>query len=219
MKEKFLSGRVVAACVAVLTLAGPAAAQSSSDPVTFGVEVGVNFSGLSFSNLGDFDDDDLSTSSKPGLLAGVYFAKPVATNFLIQPEFLFSQMRYELHEGRAVDSDPSYTINYLEIPILARYNFPGAAQGGYAVLGPAIGILLSAKEKIRSSTIDVKDQGSDTDVGLVIGAGYVFSEGKYAIEARYNRGLKELFKDLDRFDPTTHNKKFSIVFRLQFPRQ
>ena len=89
MKEMFLSGRVVAACVAVLTLAGSAAAQSSSDPVVFGVEVGVNFSGV---NIGT---TEVSTSAKPGLLAGAYFAKPVATNILIQPEVLFSQRRYE----------------------------------------------------------------------------------------------------------------------------
>ena len=213
MKEVSLSGRIVAACVVVLTLAGSAAAQSSSDPVTFGVEVGVTFPGVNIT------PSEFSSSAKPSLLAGFYFAKPVATNLLIQPEFLFSQRRFKVNEGRG-STDDNFNFNYLEIPILARYNFPEAAAGGYAVVGPAISILLSAHEQFGSArSVDIKDEVVGNDVGIVIGAGYVYAEGKYAIEARYNRGFKELDPNPGRNDPSTKNKAFSIVFRLQFPRQ
>src|SRR5215211_3696797 len=84
----------------------------------FGIVAGINSSTVA----GDETED---ASRRTGVIAGILLSVPVAPNFAIQPEFLYS-----MKGAKFGDSDAAGTVklDYAEIPILLRIDVP--ASGG-----------------------------------------------------------------------------------------
>lgn len=107
-------------------------------------------------------------------------------NFSIQPELNYVGKGTKIKNANVkTDLD----LNYLELPVLAKYSF-GLA---YINAGPSIGLLLDKESKL------VEDYGEKLkriDFGVQMGAGVAIplGMGKVVVDARYNLGLIDIAK-------------------------
>jgi hypothetical protein len=100
---------------------------------------------------------------------------------------------------------------FLEIPILARINAGANSLNGllgYFMVGPVFDINL--KTKLRG--VDVKSAYEDLDIGLLIAGGVEIT--RFLVEARYNRGFKNVLKSTG--GRTTDIKSESFAIQLGF---
>jgi opacity protein-like surface antigen len=172
--------RIILAAMAVMVF-GFANAQKTR----FGVKGGLNISTV----VGGGVDD---TKSLIGFHVGGFAEIHVVEKFFIQPELLYSTQGTKVDGPFGNDSDVK--LNYLNIPVLAKYYF---IENKFSVeAGPQLGILLSAK----SDGSDIKDFTRSTDLGFNIGAGYNFTDN-LSVGLRYTIGLSPLSdKDIDNAD-------------------
>ncbi len=181
-----MSKRVVPfVCVLVLAVSSLAVAQTT---MTGGVKAGIDFANVSISANGT----NISPSSRTGLAAGVFFDLEVAPNIAIQPEALV------IMKGASAGADiigfgstATLKLNYLEIPVLVKYRFNSEyVATPYVFGGPALGILLQAKESSGGVDVDVKSDMNSTDLGLAIGGGVEYRI--FLAEIRYTIGLRDI---------------------------
>lgn len=161
--------------IAFLALTGTTISQ-----VKFGGKAGINIAKL----VGKSDGETQNLDSKVGLHIGALVEIPVSENFSVMPELNFDQLGGKDKQG---SFEASLLLNYISIPVLAKYNVGGL--GIYA--GPQLGLLLSAKSKFEGQTEDLKDQFKSTDFSAVFGAEYNFPYGIFAT-ARFNLGLAKI---------------------------
>ncbi|MFN3841547.1 MAG: porin family protein [Cyclobacteriaceae bacterium] len=173
--------------------------------------------------------------SKIGFTLGAAINYTVSGMISIQPELNFIQKGYQEKSSSTdiVDFDgiiietqnianTTQTINYLEMPVLAKFQF-GKSPQFFALIGPSIGIGLGGKFKSEEQTTenfngDISTysnstkgkikfgktpegyEGNDwyidnrTDFGLQVGGGVLINY-KIMIEARYGLGLSNLYDD------------------------
>jgi hypothetical protein len=83
------------------------------------------------------------------------------------------------------------TVNYLSVPLLGRFK---VSEGLYAIAGPQLNFLLSAKERYDGSTSDdLKDAIKSTSFSGIFGAEYQFSD-KFRLGVNYTAGLSNIAK-------------------------
>jgi hypothetical protein len=146
----------------------------------------------------------VEAASKPGLALGVaasvvlYRASRGSPGFFIagHPEILY------VAKGTNLDLDGdkigAYHLSYVEIPLLARVGFQaGRSVAPYLLLGPELGLLLSAElENSRGELSDVEDRLKTADFGVVMGGGVSLNipaiKGALDLEARYDLGLTDI---------------------------
>ena len=143
--------------------------------VKFGVKAGANFANLS----GDVED----TKMKIGFNVGGLVQIPVTSQFMVQPEVVFSAQGAKADEG-----DGKLNFNYINVPLLAKYQ---STSGFFAETGPQIGFLMSAKAKEDDEEEDVKEAFKGTDFAWAFGLGYQTASG-FGVNARYNLGLSNI---------------------------
>ncbi|MFG4004574.1 porin family protein [Flavobacterium aquidurense] len=148
---------------------------ANAQSTRFGVKGGLNIS-----NFTGYQED---VKSLAGFHIGGFAEIKLAKKFAIQPEFLFSTQGTTI-EGYNGDSNTNVKVNYLNIPILAKYYITGAFS---VEAGPQIGFLLSAKSRGE----DINDLFKSTDYGLNLGIGYDFTEN-FALGLRYTIGLSDI---------------------------
>jgi len=202
----------------------------------FGIKGGIN--------LGTVGGDDKSISTSMGKLdpktnvgfvGGISYRIGLIMGLSIQPEVLYAQ-KGAIYEASAsvgnyfMNDKATFTNNYIDIPILAKYNLPIPLLSPYIEGGVEYGLLLSAKEKEEMTTnapgqtsgsteTDTKDQFAKSDFSIVIGIGVEFL--MLDVNARYVIGLAKLGKD----DPTmlvnpgdlkAYNRGFQLTAGLRF---
>lgn len=148
---------------------------ANAQSTKFGVKGGLNIS-----NFTGYQED---VKSLAGFHIGGFAEIKLAKKFAIQPEFLFSTQGTTI-EGYNGDSNTNVKVNYLNIPILAKYYITDAFS---VEAGPQIGFLLSAKSRGE----DINDLFKSTDYGLNLGIGYDFTEN-FALGLRYTIGLSDI---------------------------
>ena len=170
----------------------------------FGAKTGVNVSAISDDSGLDNNGMSSSTKSKVGAYVGVFMNAPIAKDFSIQPELLYSL------EGNKNDVTLSGTkstvkthLHMINIPVMFQYN---VTPEFYLEAGPQFGFIADAKNKFSSdnSTIDnlgkqyfpedAKDSYNTFNFSLGAGAGYYFTPN-IGVTARYMAGLSDLIKD------------------------
>jgi hypothetical protein len=170
-------------------------------------KVGVTFSGIAF------DEDIEEQTTKTGLVLGAGLNLPVVEDFFsVQPELLYTQkgVAYEGEEPFLGKVKVGLTINYLEIPVLAKISFGGDDFKAYVNAGPSIGFGLGGKSKIEASGETEENDltfGSDDDdsfsnrldLGAQFGGGIGFKvgPGSLLLDLRYGLGLSNLNKAED----------------------
>jgi hypothetical protein len=141
------------------------------------------------------DGESEDVNMKAGFTFGVAAPISISEQFSVQPELLYVQKGGKLKSGGVT---ASATLNYLEIPVMARAHFGGFYLGA----GPYLGIALSGKVKFDAGIISgetdlnigtdpEEDDLKPTDFGLCFGLGYglEIGTGKLVFDARYGLGL------------------------------
>lgn len=191
--------KIILSAIAIMAFAF-----TNAQSTRFGVKGGLNISSIVG---GDIDNTKSLVGFHVGGLAEIH----VVEKFFIQPELLFSA------QGAKFDgpfgSDGDLKLNYLNIPVLAKYYIVDKKFSVEA--GPQLGILLSAK----ADGEDFKDYTRSTDLGFNLGAGYDFTEN-FFVGLRYTIGLSPISdKDVDNSDDyydSAKNGNFQISLGYKF---
>lgn len=175
-----------------------AGVMAQTEKVKLGVKAGLNVSSLTF------DENELDSSSKNGFTAGLMAEIPLAKNFSVQPELLYSQqgMKLSYSDPEVENSHYKSTIalNYINIPVMLKYY---VVKGLSLQAGPQVGILLKANNKYQDNFLgydnhekmDLKEYSNGIDASVNFGIGYQFVDKLY-VDARYNMSYNNVFKDV-----------------------
>ena len=164
-----------------------------------------------------------SVKSRMGLVFGGFVTFEISDAFAIQPELLYTMKGGKASEG---GEDLVVKLDYLEIPVLAKFNIPTEGSVKPCLFaGPAVALKLSAKYKWtgdgESETGDVSEIGIDVkglDLGLVFGAGLKAGMGETGgiiVDIRYTLGLQKAAKAGD-VDVKIKNGGFSLMVGYSF---
>ena len=163
MKKLVLSLSLLAGVI------GAAQAQS-----TIGITVGVGRTGLLgnnvYSSVNHF-------AYQAGLTADAYFGETIS----FHPELLYTKQYFD-----ASDSHLSRDVDYISVPLLARYH----ADGPFFEAGPEVNFTLAAKNEDGN---DVKSQAQSVVLSYVVGLGYQLNHGP-SLGIRYDGGATNVFK-------------------------
>jgi hypothetical protein len=155
-----------------------------------GVKLGLNLAKFTGA---DADNEKMLT----GVAFGGFITYSFNDLFAIQPEVYYTMKGSKTTVTYLnTDYDVTNKFNYIEIPVLFRVQLAGGTSfkpNFYA--GPELGILMSAKSKVKGgSEIDLKDDVKSTDIGIIggVGAEYPMGSGKLLLDIRYDAGLSKL---------------------------
>lgn len=172
----------------VFSLVGMQQTASAQTPVDFGIRGGLNFA-----NYSDVDGD---LDSRSGLLIGAYvnISLPMAP-FSIQPEVAYSQKGAS---ANGVDVE----VDYLEVPVLAKFSFAPGPASPHIYVGPYVGFV-----------VEDDSDSAETDFGGMVGAGLDINAGVVDLNlgARYGLGFVDAFEN-----GSGKNSVFSIVAGVSF---
>jgi len=181
---------------------------SKAQNLSFGPMAGVNFSNLSSTNN--------TTSTKTGLTAGAFFNYSSKNWFGVGVQVLYNEMGAKLKNSTA-----SINLNYLQVPVLFTYYFPGDNTAGSfrpkLFAGPHVDFLLSAKNQDGN---DLNPDGryySSADFGVTLGGGfnYALSDQIWLnVDARYGVGLTDATKSTT---TNSMNRSFGVNVGVSFP--
>lgn len=161
--------------------------------IDFGIKAGANFSTLT---------DATGLKNKTGFHGGLFLGLKFNDKIALQPELLYSQ------QGAKFDSD-KIDLNYVNVPIVLKYYL---IQGLNIQVGPQFGFIVDDNIKEVFGNIA---EAESFDLTGVVGAGYDLPMG-IRIDARYNFGLTETFKDGEGKDGEGKNGVFSIALGYSF---
>jgi Outer membrane protein beta-barrel domain len=197
-----------------LLVATPAAAQMG-----FGIKGGLNVADLS--DLKTVDTwEEFENESKTGFVGGGYVKFPLGP-MRLQVEGLYSLKGAKgTTGGGSFSSEPWETkLTYLEIPVLLKYEFPTPALKPFIYGGASVAFLMKAEmrnERINSDWVDLEEEVSSTDYGLVAGVGIELLG--ITIEGRYTHGLADVASGKDRNTvlEEAKNKTWSAMAGIDF---
>jgi hypothetical protein len=169
------------------------------------VRGGINFTDLA-SDTGTFD-------SRIGVVAGAFATVPLF-GFEVQPEALY------VVKG-AKSPDPIVSIelqlDYLEVPVLARFSRPAPGMRWYAIAGPTFAVRLRAVSRFDFEDGAVEEDYSDLierfDFGIAVGGGVEF--GRFVFDGRYTHGLSNI-DPFDADDERLRNRAIAITAGIRF---
>jgi hypothetical protein len=193
---KFLFG-----LIAALMLTSIASAQHSSSPagnVNVGIKGGANVYNVMNSN-------DVKYDPRVGFHFGLLGHIHLNSQFAVQPEIVYSTQGAKTKIG---SDNVMYNLDYINVPVLLQYMF----DNGFRIqAGPQLGFLMRAKTKVNDTSVDIKDDLKPIDVGLSIGASYVFPPSGFGLDARYNHGLYNINKESN-VSSTNRGFQFGVFY-------
>lgn len=167
----------------------------------------------------------VSMGVRTGLTAGGFLVVDLSGPLVVQPEFRYVQRGYgidvELSDGsQTVTIEGTFRFNYIDIPMLVRYDIPAPGFSPYLLAGPIFGFNVSSEFETeglgRAETEDITDETSDTNFGLELGAGVGFNlgRGELVVDARYGLGVTNVNRDSE--DTVLQNRAFIITAGFVF---
>jgi len=168
----------------------------------FGVKAGLNYA--------TFNNTD-NAEYKPGFAGGVYASFNIpATPMTIQPELLYAQ-----YGSNFDDSDASFSVDYVQIPVLAKFGFgaPGVPVRPEVFFGPYVSFEINSDLEGQNVSANADDFFEDTDAGIVVGAGVKIS--RLNVEFRYTAGLTNVVANSN-FEDNQKNGAFMLSAGIDF---
>lgn len=176
------------------------------------------------SESGDSANND--NESKLGLQLGANAFMPINENLRLETGIGYankgSKSSYEGEGGEfgeeLYSQEDKINLSYLEVPVVARYQFNNTGFSAYGGLQPAL--LLGAKQKSQatgseSQNMDVKDRFKGFDASAVFGVGYEFKNG-LLLNAGYDLGLMNIAESSDFGTSTAKNRAFKVSLAYVF---
>lgn len=168
-----------------------------------GIKGGVAISTINQQNT-NVSREDIDNNSIITPVIGLTFAANLGDIITIQPELLYSQSGgRNTFNVLNVNSESTYRINYLELPVLAKLMLGNSGDDGglgfYLGAGPFVGYALNGKLKSvvgtaaavdRDFTFDDQDNAKRLNYGLLAATGVNF--GRMNVDLRYNFGTNNL---------------------------
>lgn len=224
--------RIAKAAVSIVVLGGAfipvvATAQRAGD-MTIGVMAGVNYATVNQ----DPESSDVSFGYKVGFIGGAFLGYQVNDWFSIEPQALFSQKGAKVNgKGSNSSLEGSVRINYIEVPVLAKFWFPvsGSQMRPFVFAGPEVefkvscsaeGAILAVTGSEDCDKTDNEINLKSTDFGVTGGAGIQFMAGgqDVRIDARYTLGLTDINDSSASTDSRTiKNRAFAVTVGLGWP--
>lgn len=201
---------IMIAAIALLALAMPIHTMAQVE-VTKVWSIGPE-AGLSLSKYGrDADANDF----KPGLVTGLFVTYSIINTFGVTAKFLYHQKGATFK-----DNDVKQTLGYLEIPVIGRYFLNKEGQFRPNIfIGPSIGILTGAKNKVGSNDPEkletFKDSFNTVDLGITGGVGCnirILNETYLVLDARYTHGVS----DISKANTDVNNNAFALTAGVSF---
>lgn len=186
--NKKLAGIFVLALVFSITILK---GQSSDQNKTrFGIKAGLNISNM-------YTKDVQDKNMILGFNGGLFLKVPVTPNFAFQPELLYTMKGSELTYNSFVSGKASFSLNYVEMPVLAVINVTKIVNiyGGVYV-ATLTSVIVKNKSNVDLFNFENEMKKSDFEMydwGLVGGAGLDFN--KVSIGIRYEYGMKPVGKE------------------------
>jgi Outer membrane protein beta-barrel domain len=172
-----------------------------------------------------------NTGSITGLTFGVGYNLPVSTfgkvMFSLQPEFVYLQKGFtvqtsgEFNIGEAIyqfEGENKNTLNYLEIPVLSKFEYGSDKFKVALFAGPSIGFALGGRYKSESRVdtgeevevytskgkivfYDANEENTasfdhNIDFGIQGGASFTFFN-RVSLDVRYGKSFTNLIHDVD----------------------
>lgn len=211
-------------------------ATSVFSQIAVGVKTGINWSNINTSATsgGTIPNVDFLASVNLGVFAEIGLSE----NFAIQPELVYTKKGFQIKEGFDFDlfKLPVFAgvkvqtkINYLEMPLLAKYKFGTGAIKAYVTAGPTLGYALNGKLQTKANfIIDIPlsntniDMSNDNfnrfEVGATVGAGVDFpmGSGSFFVDARYTHGLTKV-DNISFAELALKNKVFGLSVGYKVP--
>jgi len=179
--------------------------------VRTGIGAGLNLSTISINEPGASVTPDNMT----GFKGYVFFEGTISKSFFIQPEFSYEGMGWKYTGEDPFNGGNNATVknrmNYLLLTVLLKYKFENT---GFALgVGPAYGLLLSAKSKgYQGTETDTKDAYTGDNFAVIPYAEYFFPIG-IGITARYFGGIKNIAKDHEDGESVhMHGFSFTVAY-------
>ncbi len=180
----------------ILLLAAGATAQEKM--VSYGIKAGMDIA----DNYGDYAE---GLDTKVGFIGGAFVEYMAAPQFAVQLEAL-----YAMKGAKVSGVDAKFKTDYIEFPLLLKFMIP--TQGNIKpnlYVGPALGILTSAKVSVdvsnlvlsNQASLDVKDIYKSTDFGIAFGGGFGAAMQTFMLtfDVRYTLGMTKII-DPDGFN-------------------
>ena len=195
-----------------LSLPAIASAQATTlGEMEYGVKGGINISNLKLESEGT----SITGDGRAGFLFGFWVAKDFNPRAGIQVEALFSKKGGEFGEGVLDIEDASFSLTYIEIPALARVNFPVAPAIVRVLAGPTFAFHVNESIKFGGEELDADQIDLKTfEMGFALGGAVEFK--KFVVDARYTWGLTDINGSDDEGEPTAKNGTISISFGYRF---
>jgi hypothetical protein len=136
---------------------------------------------------------------KIGLEIGGILEYSFSRSFALQPELLYVNNGGKF-ESDFFDDDMSFNLHQLQLPVNLKYRLGGTKMRKfYAIAGPYLGYIVSAREKVGAVTMNALKKGllgiqlNRFDFGIGLGLGIEISN-KYLVAAGYKHGIANLTK-------------------------
>lgn len=184
--------------ILILTVGLSSQSKAQSLP-EFGVKGGLNYS--------TFNDTE-NVEYKTGFLIGGYanFKIPMSP-VSVQPEVLYAQYGADVE-----DSDASFVVNYVQVPVLLKFGFETPAAKPNVYFGPYMSFNTKAEIENDDGSLNLEDNAKDTEFGVVFGAGVDVS--KIRLGLRYTAGLSNVADD--DFNDSAKNGALALTIGLAF---
>ena len=199
-------------CVFTLLFIGMTLGVQAQD-FGFGVKGGLNFSSFSGS-----DAEELNFEVKTGYQLGLTMEVPLAEDFSVQPEVLYSTLGAKTNDFEFEQAtDTKFNVDYISVPVIFKYyvigglNLEAGPQFSWNSKSEIEGEF--ADEQIRNEIDAITDETKSFDVGGAVGLGYDLPLGLFA-EARYVFGFSKIYDSSEFSDIKNNLIQLSVGLKL-----
>jgi len=204
--------------------------------VSLGLKGGVNIANISTPEITLVNISDVKTNKSFTVGAVAEFG--IANGFAIQTEVNYTKKGFIINEGIPLELaniplpigvKVTTDLNYIEVPILAKYNFGNGKVGGYVTAGPTMSYASNGRFRtaanffIDFNVVDQKFNFDDLniskfDIGASVGAGGTVNLGgmKLFVDARYTHGFNKL-DNIPVIDLDFKNRNFALTTGFLIP--
>jgi hypothetical protein len=163
---------------------------SDENKARFGFKAGLNLSNM---YTKDVQDENMIL----GFNGGLFLKVPMTPNFAFQPELLYTTKGSELTYNSFVSGKASFSLNYVELPVLAVINLTKIVNiSGGVYVATLTSVVVKNKSNVDLFNFENEMKKSDFEMydwGLVAGAGLDFN--KVSLGVRYEYGMKPVGKE------------------------